>query len=1124
MPQHILVANRGEIAIRVLRTAADLDIESTAIHAIDDSLSLHTRHADHVVDLEEEGVEAYLNIDNIVRVAVDNGCDAIHPGYGFLSESAEFARACESKGIAFVGPKVETLELFGNKAAARAFAESCGVPVLPGTNHPTSLGEAKEFFGQLAEASSVMLKAIAGGGGRGMRPVHDIGDLEAAYERASSEALQAFGSGDLYIEELVNGARHVEVQIIGDGTGEVSHLWDRECSLQRQSQKLIEIAPAFDLDVGLREELLAAAVRIGEQASYRGAGTIEFLVLPDRFVFMEANARLQVEHTVTEEVTGLDLVSLQLSISDGSTLKDLGLDQDKVPAPRGLALEARINLESMNPDGTSRPSGGLISAYETPTGRGIRVDGYGYNGYVTSPRYDSLLAKLIVCADDLPSVVRKTSRALSEFRIEGVRSNLDFLTSLLARTNFSGGKVHTRYVEEHIDELLTPAEERVRYFSPEHEIEKAGVDVDPDDPLAVLNVARKEPVVAEPMAQLQGPDGTIPISTPLQGMVVDIAVAVGDSVQKGQPIAVIEALKMEHVIAAPESGIVRDVPLTPGDTIFEDTPIMFVEPVAGGGEYESNEMVDYDEIRPDLAEINHFQQLTKDESRPAATAKRHDAGKRTARENIYDLCDDGSFTEYGPLVTATRFRKDTFEEIEERVTRTTSDAMVMGVGRVNSDLVGADNARCVAMSYDYMVLAGTQGQKNHQKQDRMFTVAEKYRLPIVIYTEGGGGRTYNGPRAGSTPIATSVGGLNSRTWRQLGKCSGLVPIVGVTSGYCFAGNVVLLGACDVIIATQDSSLGIGGPAMIEGGGLGAYAPGEVGPVSIQEPNGVIDILVADEVEATAAAKKYLSYFQGPTKTWEESDQRKLRHIVPENRRAVYNIREVIETIADVESVLELRPRFGLAMVTSFIRIEGKAVGVIANNSNSPTGGAIDSDASDKASRFMQLCEAFDIPILSLIDCPGNMVGPEAEKTALVRHCGRMYVAGANLTVPFMVVVLRKAYGLGALAMATGSFDETLFAISWPTGEFAGMGLEGQIKLGRRNELAAIENIQERKARYEEMVENAYAWSRALNAGTVFEVDDVIDPADTRRWIATGLHSAPPVIPREGKKLKWIDTW
>ena len=428
------------------------------------------------------------------------------------------------------------------------------------------------------------------------------------------------------------------------------------------------------------------------------------------------------------------------------------------------------------------------------------------------------------------------------------------------------------------------------------------------------------------------------------------------------------------------------------------------------------------------------------------------------------------------------------------------------------------------MSYDYTVLAGTQGHKNHQKQDRMFVVAEKYRLPIVLYTEGGGGRTYNGPNNGRNDVTTSVGGLSTRTWRQLGKCSGLVPIVGVNSGFCFAGNVVLLGACDVIIATKDSSLGIGGPAMIEGGGLGAYAPEEVGPVSIQEPNGVIDIVVEDEIEATAVAKKYLSYFQGPTLEWEANDQRKLRHIVPENRRAVYNIREVIETIADKDSMLELRPNFGLGMVTAFIRIEGQSVGVIANNSNSPTGGAIDSTAADKASRFMQLCDAFDIPILSLIDCPGNMVGPEAEKEALVRHCGRMYVAGANLTVPFFAVVVRKAYGLGALAMATGSFDETFFAISWPTGEFAGMGLEGQIKLGRRNELAAIENIQERKARYEKLVDEAYAWSRALNAGTVFEVDDVIDPADTRKWLVMGLNSSPKPVPRDGKKLKWIDTW
>ena len=346
----------------------------------------------------------------------------------------------------------------------------------------------------------------------------------------------------------------------------------------------------------------------------------------------------------------------------------------------------------------------------------------------------------------------------------------------------------------------------------------------------------------------------------------------------------------------------------------------------------------------------------------------------------------------------------------------------------------------------------------------------------------------------------------------------------MSSGYCFAGNVVLLGACDVIIATKDSSLGIGGPAVIEGGGLGAYAPNEVGPVSIQQPNGVIDILVEDEAEATKVARHYLSFFQGPVASWSAHDQRVLRHIVPENRRAVYNIRKVIETLGDVGSMLELRPKFGLSMVTAFIRVEGRALGVIANNSNSPTGGAIDSDGADKASRFMQLCDAFDIPILSMIDTPGNMVGPEAEKTALIRHCGRMYVAGANLTVPFFAVVLRKSYGLGALAMSTGSFDETFFTIAWPTGEFAGMGLEGSVKLGRRAELLAITDLPQRKARYDQLVADAYSWSRALNAATVSEVDDVIDPVDTRKWLVMGLDSLPPVTPRAGKKHAWIDTW
>lgn len=1133
MPAKLLIANRGEIAIRIARTATDLGVATVAIYADDDVRSLHTRHADEAFALGATGVPAYLDMARIIGLAIETGCDSVHPGYGFLSESAEFAAACESAGLNFIGPDVEALRLFGDKAQARALAERCGVPLLPGTSHAVTLDEATTFLADLGDGGAVMLKAIAGGGGRGMRPVTHPDNLADAFTRATSEAQQAFGSGDLYIEEFLQRARHIEVQVVGDGTGAVSHLWDRECSLQRQRQKLIEIAPAFGLPGDLRADILAAACKIAAAANYRGVGTLEFLVDATgeeaRFVFMEANARLQVEHTVTEEVTGLDLVAIQLKIADGATLAELDLEQHQVPATRGVALQARVNLETMTPEGNSLPGGGVLAAYDPPAGPGIRVDGFGYTGYATSPHYDSLLAKLIVRADNLKGATFKALRALAEFRIEGVRNNTAFLQALLKQALATEENVHTRYVEENIASLLEDAGERARYFVPEAQgVRKAGSQVDPEDPLAVLSLKGSGQVqaAATPVtpAFAEGPDGTVGVRAPLQGMVVEIAVSVGDVVQKRQPVAVLEALKMEHQVLSDVAGVVRAIALEIGDTIFEETPIVFIEPQDIEGEYSTGEVLDLDSMRPDVAEVLHFHELATDAGRVEATAKRHDAGKRTTRENIYDLCDPGSFFEYGPIVTATRYRDDTREQLEERVIKTAADAMVMGVGRVNEDLVGKENARCVAMSYDYTVLAGTQGGKNHQKQDRMFAMAEKYRLPVVLYTEGGGGRTHGGARSAGGPQATSVGGLNTRTWRQLGKLSGLVPLVGVNSGYCFAGNVVLLGACDVIIATKDSSIGIGGPAVIEGGGLGAYAPGEVGPVSIQQPNGVIDILVEDEAEATSVAKHYLSFFQGRVNAWSAHDQRILRHIVPENRRAVYNIRKVIETLADVDSMLEIRPKFGLAMVTAFIRIEGRAVGVIANNSNSPTGGAIDSDGADKASRFMQLCDAFDVPILSLIDTPGNMVGPEAEKTALIRHCGRMYVAGANITVPFFTVVLRKAYGLGALAMATGSFDETFFAISWPTGEFAGMGLEGSIKLGRRAELAAITDLAKRKARYDKLVDDAYAWSRALNAATVSEVDDVIDPAETRNWLIMGLDAAPPVPLRTDKKHKWVDTW
>src|SRR5579859_176890 len=421
------------------------------------------------------------------------------------------------------------------------------------------------------------------------------------------------------------------------------------------------------------------------------------------------------------------------------------------------------------------------------------------------------------------------------------------------------------------------------------------------------------------------------------------------------------------------------------------------------------------------------------------------------------------------------------------------------------------------MSYDYTVLAGTQGMRNHQKKDRLFEVAERARLPLVLFAEGGGGRP------GDVDMLI-VAGLDCRAFALFAQLSGLVPLVGITAGYCFAGNAALLGCCDVVIATEDSSIGMGGPAMIEGGGLGSYEPDEVGPIGVQYANGVVDLRVADDSESVSAAKRYLSYFTGPRARGEAADQRLLRQLVPEARKRPYDVRRVIETLLDAGSVLELRRGFGVGIVTALARVDGRPLGVVAND---PThlGGAIDADGADKAARFIGLCDAFELPVLFLCDTPGFMVGPHSERTATVRHFARMFLAGANLSVPSGTIILRKGYGLGAQAMAGGGFKAPLFTVAWPTSEFGAMGLEGAVRLGMRRELEAVEDEEERKRLFEAAVAAAYERGRGLSMASYGEIDDVIDPADSRRWIETLFDpDAPQWWQRPGKKRPYVDAW
>jgi len=604
------------------------------------------------------------------------------------------------------------------------------------------------------------------------------------------------------------------------------------------------------------------------------------------------------------------------------------------------------------------------------------------------------------------------------------------------------------------------------------------------------------------------------VDAPMQGTVVSIDVSVGDEVSTGHQLMLIESMKMHHVIESPCDGSVVALLVEIGATVMPGDIVATVAPgIVSRPQAESSAAADLAGIRSDLAEVNARHAIGLDPARPEAVARRRAVGRRTARENVADLVDDGSFVEYGPVVIAAQRRR---RPVQDLIERTPADGMIGGIGTVNGHLFEGHAAQVVAVSYDYTVLAGTQGLQNHRKKDRLFELAETMRLPVVFFTEGGGGRP------GDTD-GTGVSGLDCWAFNYFGGLSGLVPLVGVNAGYCFAGNAAILGCCDVVIATMDSNIGMGGPAMIEGGGLGVFEPTSIGPMSVQQANGVVDIAVADEAEAVAVAKRYLAYFQGALAEWSCADQRELRGAIPEDRKRGYDVRTVINTLFDTDTVLELRRDFGLGMVTALGRVEGRALGVIANNPGH-LAGAIDSDGADKAARFMQLCDAFDVPLITLVDTPGMMVGPAVEETALVRHCSRLFVTGANITVPMVSIVLRKSYGLGAQAMMGGSTKAPAACVAWPTGEFGGMGLEGAVRLGYRRELDAIADPEERERSFQARVAEMYERGKALNAASHFEIDDVIDPAETRRWISAILRSAAPPVQRTGKKRPNIDNW
>jgi len=948
-------------------------------------------------------------------------------------------------------------------------------------------------FVRAQQGAPVMVKALAGGGGRGVREVRDPDHLERAFQECRAEALGASGVGELYVERVLEDARHVEVQVVGDGTGSVAHLWDRDCSVQRRHQKLVEIAPSSVLPEGARRDMLACAVRLAAAVRLRGVATVEFLATGGgAFFFLEVNPRLQVEHTVTEEVLGVDLVATQLRLAAGASLDELGLAQDSVLRPAGCAIQVRLNAEQPRPDGSVVPSSGTVRAFLPPLGPGIRVDAALSPGLALSPRFDSLLGKVVVHdRTGFAGARRLALRALGETVVSGVATNLAFQRAVLDSDAFAAGRCDTGWVDRHVAGLVERAEQLERETAAEVEPAPSGGVPDDDE------------------------DGAVRAGT--GGVIASVDVEPGQVVAAGDVLLVVEAMKMQHPVTAEQAGWVDAVRVGPGDVVGAGhvLAVLTVDPDATGSAAAPAE-VDLDHVRPDLQRVLDRRAGLLDEARPDAVARRRRLGMRTARENVQDLTDGGLDVEYGGFALAAQRNR---RELADLQARTPADGIVTGIGRVNGARFAPDRTTCAVLAYDYTVLAGTQGHWGHQKTDRLLEVAHRRRLPVVLFAEGGGGRP------GDTDLPV-VAGLHYPTFARMGSLSGVVPMIGIANGRCFAGNAALLGVCDVVIATESSTIGMGGPAMIEGGGLGVFTPEQVGPISVQRRNGVVDVVVRDEAEAVAVAKRYLAYFQGDLPPGEVVDQRALRHAVPEDRKRVYDVRSVLTTLFDAGSVLELRRDFGPGTLTALARLEGRAVGVLANDP-AHLGGAIDADGADKATRFLRLCDAYSLPVVSLCDTPGFMVGPASEEQATVRHFPRLFVLGAHMTVPVVTVVLRKAYGLGAMAMAGGGFHSTTATLAWPTAEFGGMGLEGAVRLAMKDTLAAIEDPQERQRTFEELVAHAYDRGSAENTAATLEVDEVIDPATTRSALVAALLGRP-APPRDGwvnsRRSEGIDTW
>jgi len=1116
--RRVLIANRGEIAVRVARAAARLGVETVAVHSAADAMSLHTRVTDRAVELPGGPVEAYLDLDAVIRASTDHDCDAVHPGYGFLAENPAFARRCASEGLTFVGPTPEALELLGNKVTARRLAAEHGVPIVPGSEGVVATVDDAVA---LAEGLGypVMLKAASGGGGRGMRRVDDDADMANLYKAASREAEAAFGDGSLLLEKLVVDPRHIEVQILGDCNGTVVHLWERDCSLQQRHQKVVEIAPAPNLPDEIRAGLLADAVRLGVAGGYSNAGTVEFLVDPRAgggYWFIEANPRIQVEHTVTEEITGVDLVESQLLLAAGATLADLGLpDQSAVAAPRGAAVQARVVLSSS----------GTLTGYREPSGPGVRVDGYAYAGYTSVGAFDPLLAKVIGSAsapgadDPLASyraALDRTARALDEFHVDGATTNLDLLSTLLRHDAVRMGDTRTTLIDALPQGDGAPPGAAVALFRAASPGSGASASSAP---------------AAAPTPALVADGDLVPVASPVTAVAVEVLVEIGTAVAAGQPLLVTSAMKMETVLVSPCDGVVADLlAIEPGSMVDRDQIVALIEPGETSGTAARGETPPEEGWAPTLAQAAAMrgfarQQLTPASEHPGVVRQRS-RGKLTCRERIDLVLDDGSFREVGSLTGFTSY------DANGDVAAFTPSNHVGGWGAI-------EQRQTIVCADDFTSRGGHSDGSITTKATYLDRLSIQMRAPSVRLLDGssGGGSVASmvpsQSRSGVSIAKESTGAIDAGKPRVTGPGGSFLPPHLGASMYArqldtvpvvnmLLGSVVGLGAAKAVLGhfsvmlRDTAQLFVAGPPVVIQATGEDITKEDLGGWHIHCRNGSVDNLAEDEDDAAAQTRRFLSYL--PSSVYEpppvepspdrgDSRVEELLGLIPRNRTTTFDIRRAIALIVDPGSFFEIGPHWGTDQVAGFARCKGHPIGIVASDSRHVNGGAITADGCDKLTRHLQLCDLFNIPVLNLVDNPGFAVGLDHEISGTIRKGGEWMLAFARITVPIFTVILRRSFGVAGNNFASPRSDADV-RVAWPAADLGGIPPEGGIEAAYKRQLAEAEDPAAFRAELLARIESVRGPLGPLNR---FEVEELIDPRDTRRYVCEWIERATRIV-------------